>query len=199
MKRSLFSAICVAALLTTAVTAQSAPPAPRPAPDFKFHLADGSPILLSKYKGKVVVVEFLFTTCPHCQQTSQVMSNLNTELGPKGFQPLGVAFNENAIMLVPDFIKNFHVNYPTGVAPREKVLEFLGAAPNARMMVPQVAIIDKKGMIRFQSTVDGNENIHAESSLREKIQMLLNEGAGTPKTTTAAPKKTVAAAATKTK
>ncbi len=194
MKRSFFSVACLTAFISAGAMAQTMPAVPRPAAELKFHLVDGTPVTLSKYKGKVCVVEFLFTTCPHCQQTSQVMSNLYTEYGPKGFQPLGVAFNEQAIMLLPDFIKNFRVNYPTGVAPREKVLEFLGHSSTARMMVPQVVIIDKKGAIRFQSSVDGNENIHAERSLRDKIEMLLNEGA--PKST-AAPKKTVAAAAPK--
>ncbi len=185
--------VALAVSLPAAAVAQSAPAVPRPAPELKFHLADGTPIVLSKYKGKVCVVEFLFTTCPHCQQTSQVMSNLNTEFGPKGFQPLGVAFNEGAIMLVPEFIKSFQVNYPTGVAPREKVLEFLAQPATARMMVPQVVIIDKKGVIRFQSSAEGNENIHGEQSLREKIKMLLNEGTAPVKSTTAAAKKTVAA------
>ncbi|MDX1980712.1 MAG: TlpA disulfide reductase family protein [Bryobacteraceae bacterium] len=153
---------------------------PRAVPAFKFHLTDGTPVELSKYRGKVCVVEFLFTTCPHCQETSKVMSKLNAELGPKGFQPLGVAFNENAIMLLPDFIRSFGVNYPTGVAPREKVLEFLGHTSTTRLMVPQVAIIDRKGMIRFQSSVEGDENLHGEMSLRQKIQMLLAEGGTAP-------------------
>lgn len=185
MKRSSFFGVCLAILTAAGALAQQ-----RPAPEFKFHLVDGTPVPLSKYKGKVCVVEFLFTTCPHCQHTSQVLSNLYTEYGPKGFQPLGVAFNEQAIMLVPEFIKSFHVNYPVGVATREKVLEFLALKADSRLMVPQVAIIDKKGVIRFQSSVEGNENIHAEKSLREKIEMLLAEGAG-PARTTAAPKKDV--------
>lgn len=190
MNRRSFFGVCLALASVAAAGAQQ-----RPAPDFKFHLVDGTPVQLSKYKGKVCVVEFLFTTCPHCQQTSQVLSNLYTEYGPRGFQPLGIAFNEQAIMLLPDFIKTYRVNYPTGVAPREKVLEFLGQGANARLMVPQVAIIDKKGVIRFQSTVDGNENIHAEKSLREKIEMLLAEGAGPARSpSTAAPKKAVTTA-----
>jgi peroxiredoxin len=170
---------------------------PRPAGELKFHLSDGTPIQLSSYKGKVCVVEFLFTTCPHCQETSRTMSNLYTEYGSKGFQPLGVAFNDNAIMLLPDFIRRFGVNYPTGVASRESVLGFLGLTSTTRLMVPQVAIVDRKGMIRFQSSPDGNENLHGESSLREKIQMLLAEGGS--KATSTAKKALVSVAARKSK
>ena len=52
---------------------------PRPAPEFSAKLPNGGQILLSKYRGKVVALEFLFTTCPHCQHASQVMSQLQTE------------------------------------------------------------------------------------------------------------------------
>jgi peroxiredoxin len=166
---------------------------PRPAGELKFHLSDGTPIQLSSYKGKVCVVEFLFTTCPHCQETARTMSKLYTEFGAKGFQPLGIAFNDNAIMLLPDFIRRYGVNYPTGVAPRDAVLGFLGLSSTTRLMVPQVAIVDRKGMIRFQSSPDGNESLHGESSLREKIQTLLAEGGS--KATSAVKKAPVSVAA----
>jgi cytochrome oxidase Cu insertion factor (SCO1/SenC/PrrC family) len=85
---------------------------PRQAPEYAFALPSGQQELLSKYKGKVIVLEFLLTTCPHCQNSCRILSKLNSELGPKGFQPLGVAINPEAD--VNDFVKKFGVNFPIG-------------------------------------------------------------------------------------
>lgn len=150
---------------------------PRPLTPFDFVLPDGQKMNLANYKGKVCVVEFLFTTCPHCQQTAAVMRELNRELGPKGFQPIGVAFNDGAMMLVPDFVKNTGANYPVGIAARDNVISYLGYSVTARLMVPQVIIVDKKGMIRYQSSMDGSDHLHEPARLRQIVTELLAEPA----------------------
>ncbi len=165
-------------------TASAEPRTPRPAGNLAITLGDGSRLALSKYLGKVCVVEFLFTTCPHCQQTSMALSRINNDLGARGFQPLGVAFNEGAMMLVPQFVREFQVNYPVGVATRDQVIEFLEHSTMARLMVPQVVIIDRKGVIRHQSSLSDDEHLHEERNLRKLVEELLNEG-GTKKSTPA--------------
>ena len=57
---------------------------PRPSPDFAVNLNDGRQIHLSQYKGKVVVLAFILTTCPHCQFTSQMLTKLQQEYGAAG-------------------------------------------------------------------------------------------------------------------
>lgn len=75
----------------------AAPPdvqVPLPAPELSIKLLDGRQVLLSAHGGKVVAVEFLYTTCVHCQRASQVIGKLQQEYGSRGFQALGVAFND---------------------------------------------------------------------------------------------------------
>ncbi len=163
-------------LAASAVFAQSSK-TPRPLTPFDFVLPDGQKMNLTSCKGKVCVVEFLFTTCPHCQQTAAVMRELNRELGPKGFQPIGIAFNDGAMMLVPDFVKNSGANYPVGIAARDKVIPYLGHSLTARLMVPQVIIVDKKGVIRYQSSLDGSEHLHEPARLKQIVTELLAEPA----------------------
>ena len=148
---------------------------PRQAPEFTVHLPSGSPILLSQYRGKVVVIEFLYTTCSHCQNASRIMSRLQTEYGPKGFQAVGVAFNEMAHMLVPDFVRDFNVNYPVGYSPREPIASFLQVKENEALHVPQLVFIDRKGIIRHQSLPREDAVTHTESNMRKVIQELLAE------------------------
>jgi peroxiredoxin len=154
---------------------QAQPPAPRHSPEFVLNFNDGSTKLLSSYRGKAVAVEFLHTTCPHCQHASQVFSKLYTEYGAKGFQPIGVAWNDMAKMLVPDFIKSFTVNYPVAYADRDKVLDYLGISPMMRSVVPQIVWIDKTGTIRSQTPAGGEESMLQEKYWREMIEMLTSD------------------------
>lgn len=50
----------VAALLLTA--AASAVSIPRPSPEFAITMPNGSQVLLSQFAGKIVLLEFLYTT-----------------------------------------------------------------------------------------------------------------------------------------
>ena len=159
------SVLILSALLAATVLHAEGPSTPRHAPEFVLNLPDGTTKLLSSYRGKVVCIEFLYTTCPHCQHASQVFSKLYTEYGSKGFQPLGVAWNEMSKMLVPDFVKSFGVNYPVGFADRDKVLDFLGFSPMMRTVVPQIVWIDRKGMIRSQTQPsEGDEKLRQEAT-----------------------------------
>lgn len=167
--------IAMLAVLLPALLKAEMPPVPRPAPEFTIHFPGGQTTQLSSFKGKVVALEFLYTTCPHCQHSSQVFSKLFTEYGAKGFQPLGVAFNEMPQMLVPDFVKQNNVNYPVGFSEREPVLSFLGIPVIERFVVPQIVWIDRKGMVRSQTTPLGDEKYLQESYWREMIETLTKE------------------------
>ncbi len=62
---------------------------PRPAPELVIRQVNGKQLLLSQYRGKVVALEFLQTTCPHCQTCSALLNKMYQEYGPRGFQPIG--------------------------------------------------------------------------------------------------------------
>ena len=167
---------------------------PRPAPEFVIKLPNGRPLLLSSFRGKVVALEVLMTTCPYCKTCSAIMNKLYKEYGPRGFQALGVAFNPMAAMLVPDYAKELQLNFPVGVAEREPVLGFLQQSPLERMLVPQLIFIDRKGVIRAQHSGDSPFFADEEKSMREQIEALLKEPAGR-KTPGAKPKKAASKAA----
>lgn len=179
----------VVAGLALTFTSLHAAPIPRKAPELQVVLPNGTQHLLSQYRGKVVVVEFMFTTCPHCQTSAQLLTRLQNEYGPRGFQVLGVAFNPMSKMLVPDFVRDFKVNFPIGYAEREPVTTFLQHPKDESLSVPQVVFVDRKGMIRGQSLPRGDTHTSTESFLRKTIEQLLAEPA-----TTSAPSKAKPAA-----
>src|SRR5580704_6656231 len=174
--------VAAAAMACTLALHAEIPPAPRPAPEFTIKYADGNQVPLSSFKGKVVALSFVFTTCVHCQHASQAFSKLYTEYGPRGFQPVGVAINDMANLFVEDFMKNFNINYKVGYSPLDPVLDFLGISRMERYVVPQIVWIDRKGMIRSQTLpVTGDEQMRTEPYWRNMIETLLKEPAETTK------------------
>src|SRR5215471_17741367 len=166
-----------AAFLALSASALAVGPVPRPAKDLDFVDANGKHVNLSSYKGKVVVVQFLLTTCPHCQNMSQMLMKMQNQLGPRGFQALGVAYNADekpdgltAVDAVRKYASQYAANFPVGYASsddtqnKQAVLFFLGDSVMDRMAFPQVAVIDKKGTIRAQSEPQGTAALQQEAS-----------------------------------
>ena len=156
----------------------------QPAPELAVKTTNGQDLMLNKYRGKVVALAFVLTTCPHCQRTARTMSKLNQELGPRGFQPLAVAINDMAQMLIPDFIRDHQVNFPVGYGSRELASGFLQHPVMLQMMMPQLVLIDRKGTIRAQYPGTDKFFMDEEKNMRETVLGLLNEPAAAPAKTT---------------
>ena len=59
----------------------------REAPDFSVRGSDGAPLVLSRYRGKVVVLAFGYTSCPNvCPVTLAVLALAHRKLGALGSQ-----------------------------------------------------------------------------------------------------------------
>lgn len=153
---------------------------PRPAPGLKFISHNGQQIDLAAYKGKVVLLEWLMTTCPHCQVSSQILSKLQTEFAAKGVQALGVAIDAGAGQKLLDYVRKYATTFPVGVMPHQVATNFLQASVMAPLMMPQVVIIDRQGMIREQYAGDDKWHEQTEKNLRASIAKYAAQGSGTP-------------------
>ncbi len=162
-------------LLALSAGAILAQPVVRPAPDITVTEPNGTKTTLSNLKGKVVVLDFIFTTCPHCQAEGQMLTRLYKEMEPKGLRVLSVAVNDNASFLVPGYVQQFAVPYPVGYAPRETLLKYMGFSEMDLWVVPQVVVIDRKGMVRAQTPVKGDPNLQSETYMHELLTKLLAE------------------------
>lgn len=176
MKKILAALSGILFLGTMCVAADA--PGVRKAPELAFTIPGQGSKLLSQYRGKVVALEFIFTTCPHCQAASKLMSKLQTEYGPRGLQVLDVAVNQNADLLVENFAKDFQTTFPVGWTPQSEMTTFMGFA-DGRFVVPQLALIDRKGYIRYQTPATEDENwdkLMKEDAIRAHIEELLGSG-----------------------
>ena len=109
----------------------------RKAPELAFHVPGHGEELLSQFRGKVIVLEFIETTCPHCQASTKVMTRLQNEYGSRGFQVLQVSVNalqvgggspQGADQVVSDFARQFGVNFPVGWISMSEMQAFMGWA-----------------------------------------------------------------------
>jgi peroxiredoxin len=190
----------VSTLLISGLALQAAAPVPRPSKEFTIVLPSGKQTLLSSYRGKVVMAAFMFTTCPHCQALSKIITKLQGELGSRGFQAVGVAFNDEVntpnaaanAQVTAGFVSQFQVGFPVGSAPRPSVLSYLGVSDIESWVVPQIAIIDRKGVIRAQSAARGTMDLQTETYLRKYLGELLDEGAAKSATPAKSPAKKTA-------
>jgi len=162
-------------ILASTLPAFAADPLPRKSPEFTITEAPGKESLLSTYRGKVVVLAFIFTTCPHCQVFSSAVERIYKDLGPRGFQPIDIAWNQNAQSLTSGFVKQLNLSFPVGYSEYDPVMSFMGFSVMDRPVVPLVVVIDKKGMIRAQSPPQGDPNLQDETKLRGLIEALLKE------------------------
>ena len=201
--RNLMRALAATAFVALTVSAFATPPVPRKSPEFTITDPAGKPILLSSLKGKIVVMPFMFTTCPHCQHFAQDLTQLQKEFAPRGVVFLGTVFNDANGAMAAQFVKEFNVGFPVGYATRDAVVSYLGLSVLDRWVVPQIAIIDRKGNVVAQSLATGSPELQEPGSLRNILDKIVKEGGATgsvapgakaaPKTvaksTTAAPAK----------
>jgi peroxiredoxin len=145
---------------------------PRAAGDFSVIDSSGKSRKISDYRGQVVVVQFLYTTCQHCQATARMLSGLQKEL--RGLQVVGVAFEPGVSNdAVVRFMAANGVEFPVGAASSESVMGYLGLSVMERFVVPQILIIDRKGVVRAQSEPMGSPELQDEGQLRSLLKPLL--------------------------
>jgi len=147
---------------------------PRKAPEFVIQSPDGKQQLLSAYRGKIVVLALMFTTCPHCQKTAGILAQVQKEYGDKGVQILGAAFDQGAAFQVQQFIKMFGVNFPCGYSNQKAVMDFLQVTEPP--FVPDLVFIDKTGMIRSQYVGDEKFLSNQEVNIRAELDKMLKGG-----------------------
>ena len=148
------------------------------APEFAFTVPGKGEQLLSQYRGKVIALEFIFTTCPHCQAASRMMTRFQSEYGPRGLQVIDVAVNQNADLMVENFAREFQVNFPVGWATAEQMQKFMGFDPSGRYVVPQLVLLDRKGFVHWRTPAVEDEKwdtLMKEENIREHIEELLQQ------------------------
>lgn len=111
-----------------------------PAYDFELKTLDGKVVKLSDYRGKTVILDFWATWCAPCRKGIPDLIELQNE--HKDIQVIGISVDQNPQEVVPDFVKEFKINYPILIS-ESIVLEKYGGID----AIPTTFVISKEGKI----------------------------------------------------
>jgi peroxiredoxin len=142
---------------------------PGPALTVRTMLGD---VPVGSFRGKVVLLDFMTTTCPACRQASRGIQKVYSELGSHGFQPLGVALNAGSPFELATYALEHQITFDLGTAPREEILSYLRHRFDRPLLVPTLVLLDRHG--RVCSTEVG---WRGEDALRASVLKLLSEPA----------------------
>jgi len=152
-----------------------AAPATRPLPDVAIPTTTHNVINLKRYRGKVLVVALVSTTCKQCLDTVQILEKLQRELGPKGFQAVAAAFEPNAQYLVSPMINRYRLSYPVGYLDRIGAFKLAALPDGSRPFVPILIFVDIKGLVRLQLFGDDGMLKNEESAVRLIVNNYLKD------------------------
>lgn len=119
----------------------------KPAPPLALKDVKGSPVKLSDYRGKVVLLNFWYSACPPCRMETPDLVALYEVHKEHGLVVLGI--NTDPLVMPGDggammkrFIDAYRIPYPVLVADR-KVFDDYGPTPIA----PITLLVDRQGTI----------------------------------------------------
>jgi thiol-disulfide isomerase/thioredoxin len=82
------------------------------APEISFTTIDGRKLSIAGLRGQPVLINFWATTCPGCIKEMPHLIELYKELGPKGFEIIGVAMAYDPPNRIVALSKARAINYP---------------------------------------------------------------------------------------
>ena len=148
---------------------------PRPIADMNIPAPGGKAIDLKQYRGKVVLLALITTTCAECIQSVDIFNRLQKEYGPQGFQMVAAAVNVSAKTDAGPFAQRYKADFPIGYLDKPGMMRIADVPGDQKPYVPIVMFIDRAGVVRFQYF--GNDAVmkDEEKSLRAIVGGLLKQ------------------------
>ncbi|MDH3689334.1 MAG: TlpA family protein disulfide reductase [Gammaproteobacteria bacterium] len=130
------------------------------APDFELSSAEGKSYILSRLRGKVVIVNFWATWCPPCRREMPSMQRARDQLDREDFEILAVNVGESA-QAVSQFYNEFDptLEFPLLLDPESKVVREWSV-----MGLPTTFVLDQTGQIVYIAT--GPTDLDTEETIR---------------------------------
>jgi peroxiredoxin len=117
---------------------------PKRAPSFCLSDTTGQWHDLVDYRGKVVIIEFMQTTCPNCAAFTPKLIALQQKYGSK-LQVLAVALPQDTPNTMLEYVKGHKLNYPLLFDMGQVAASYV-RGPNLHL--PTVYLVDGQGMLR---------------------------------------------------
>jgi peroxiredoxin len=155
----------VAAFALPAVEADLTPAVSRKtSPDFTLTDAKGTPVKLSAYEGRVVLLDFWATWCTGCKVEIPWYMEFQNKYKKSGLSTLGVSMDDDGWKSVKPFLRQHKINYPIVIGNWGMGDRFGFSS------MPATLLIDRSGKI-----ADLHVGMVDKDAFESEIQILLNE------------------------
>ena len=105
---------------------------------------NGNKVELSKYKGKVVILDFWATWCPPCVREIPNLKKIYKEFGKKDFEIISIALERKPDEFAKNYVIEHEMNW-THIISRAKGRELAGMYKIR--YIPTMFILNKEGKI----------------------------------------------------
>jgi thiol-disulfide isomerase/thioredoxin len=162
----LLSAVCLFA--SGEHSNRRAPGFALPDPEYK-HFYDPQ-----DYRGKVLLIDIMTTTCPHCQLLSTTLEKVKAKYGDK-VMILSVVLPPDNQASIAKYVTVNKITIPIVCDQGQMTISYVQATPTqAHLDVPHLFVIDKNGWIRndFEYS-DATRSVFEGPGLFSEIDKLL--------------------------
>ncbi len=136
-------------------------------PDSRMQVYD-----LADYRGKIVLLEFMQTTCPHCQAFSEVLHQVEQKYGAKVQILAVVKAPEDDANKVSDYIKAHHIDYPILFDAGQMAFSYVRSG---QLKFPHIYVIDWNGEIRSDYIYEQSKEYFEGKALFTELDKLVAE------------------------
>jgi thiol-disulfide isomerase/thioredoxin len=126
------------------------------------------------YRGKVLLIDIMTTTCPHCQLLSTTLEKVKAKYGDK-VMIISVVLPPDNQATVAKYISVNKITTPIVCDQGQMTISYVQAKPGqGHLEVPHLFVIDKNGWIRndFEYSA-GNGSVFEGPGLYSEIDKLL--------------------------
>ena len=138
----------------------------KPAADFTLRDANGAPVKLSDYRGKVVLLNFWATWCGPCTLEIPWFIEFEQQYKTQGFAVIGVSMDEEGWNAIKPYMAAHKMNYRVLLGD-DSVSQLYGGVES----LPTTFLIDRQGKVAFPPHI----GLAGKNEYLKEIQGLLGE------------------------
>lgn len=141
--------------------------------DAEMQAVSGGPIKLSKYKGKVLIVNLWATWCGPCRLEVPELVKLHKEFRAQGLEVVGLSTEtpEESVDKVKRFVQDYNMGYRVGWATPDVAISLMQGTDS----IPQSFVVGRDGRV-IKRFIGFNQQL-TPTQIREVVQTALNEKA----------------------
>jgi cytochrome c biogenesis protein CcmG/thiol:disulfide interchange protein DsbE len=134
-------------------------------PNVTLRDANGHPVSLSAFKGRVVMLDFWETWCGGCKVEIPWYIDFQKKYGARGLRVIGVALDDSGWTTVKPYMRAHPFNYPIVVGDIATIIHAFDL-----VSLPRTLLIDRHGRI-----ADAHTGIVDRAAWEQEIKALLSE------------------------